>query len=136
MTCYKTAIVERGVGVRYVSAGDGGIGTMSKVQSASQRLWSYSLERTNAMLCGKNDSCEKKDQKVSRDKEYRPERGMDRCRCVSLYTPDCSETQVCKSYIPCSHHPQNEFHPGSKTGQVTGWAGVHCTRWEEPNANP
>lgn len=61
--------------VRYVSAGDGGIGTRSMLQGASQRLWSYSLKRNNAMLCEKNDNCEKgrsrdfKRQRVSARKE-------------------------------------------------------------------
>ncbi|EGZ77793.1 hypothetical protein NEUTE2DRAFT_124358 [Neurospora tetrasperma FGSC 2509] len=33
------------------------------------------------------------DREIPRDKEYQPEWGTDRCRCVCLYTSECSETQ-------------------------------------------
>ncbi|KAK1781139.1 hypothetical protein QBC45DRAFT_322054, partial [Copromyces sp. CBS 386.78] len=47
-------------------------------------------------------------QEISRDKEYQPKRGTDRCRCVSLYTPECSETQECNSRSQ-QHKQRNIF---------------------------
>ncbi|KAK3488752.1 uncharacterized protein B0T23DRAFT_406059 [Neurospora hispaniola] len=64
----------------------------------------YALDMTTA---------KSKDRETSRDKEHQPEWGRDRCRCVCLYTSECSETQEC---IPPRLY---------KTGQVTSWAGVH-----------
>ncbi|KAK3956451.1 hypothetical protein QBC32DRAFT_178030, partial [Pseudoneurospora amorphoporcata] len=43
-------------------------------------------------------------QEISRDKEYQPERGTDSCRCVSLYTPECSETQEYGRLLEAAQH--------------------------------
>ncbi|KAL0469120.1 hypothetical protein QR685DRAFT_573340 [Neurospora intermedia] len=71
--------------------------------------------------------CYAEDREISRDKEYQPEWGTDRCRCVCLYTSKCSETQECKSYTyPVAITLQGIPPRLYKTGQVTSWAGVHC----------
>ncbi|KHE90152.1 hypothetical protein GE21DRAFT_1003273 [Neurospora crassa] len=75
----------------------------------------YALDMTTA---------KSEDREISRDKEYQPEWGTDRCRCVCLYTSECSETQECKSPVAITLQgiPPRLY----KTGQVTSWAGVHC----------
>ncbi|KAK3354145.1 hypothetical protein B0H65DRAFT_413707 [Neurospora tetraspora] len=49
-------------------------------------------------------TAKREDQEISRDKEYQPERRTDRCRCVSLYTPECSETQEYGRLLEAAQH--------------------------------